>query len=144
RFAGQPISPRLGELAEPSRYQVGAAAAPVETAQLSAPPSAELAAKPRWDWAGKFLGSCTILLRKEVVGTLADGLRVNWHFKDARFVGPRLEGVFLPGAADWMRVRPDGVALVQVIGCLQTPSGARLHCSYGGIVDLGADGYARA
>jgi Protein of unknown function (DUF3237) len=31
-----------------------------------------------------------------------------------------------------------------VIGCLQTTTGARVFCSYGGIVDLGADGYARA
>ena len=144
RFAGQPLSPRLGGLAEPSRYQVGDDAAPVENAEPSANPSAELVAEPRWDWAGKFLGSCTIFLRKEVVGTLSDGLRINWHFREARYVGPHLEGVFLPGAVDWMRVRPDGVALVQVIGCLQTPSGARVHCSNGGILDLGADGYARA
>jgi hypothetical protein len=144
RFAGQPLSPRLGESAESSRYQVGGAAGPVATAEPSATPSAELVAEPRWDWTGRFLGSCTIFLRKEVVGTLSDGLRVNWHFKEARFVGPHLEGSFLPGAADWMRVRPDGVAIVQVIGCLQTTTGARIHCSYGGIVDLGADGYVRA
>ena len=144
RFAGQPLSARLGALAEPSWYQVGGSAVPAETAEPPATPSAELVAKPRWDWAGKFLGGCTIFLRKEVVGTMSDGLRVNWHFKEARFVGPRLQGAFLPGAADWMRVRPDGVAIVQVIGCLQTSTGARIHCSYGGIVDLGADGYARA
>jgi hypothetical protein len=144
RFAGQPISPRLGELAETSRYQVGGGALPLEAAQPLATPSAESVAKPRWDWAGKFLGSCTIFLRKEVVGSMSDGLRVDWHFKEAHFVGPHLEGDFLPGAADWMRVRPDGVALVQVIGCLQTTTGARVFCSYGGIVDLGADGYARA
>jgi hypothetical protein len=144
RFAGQPISPRLGELAETSRYQVGGGALPLAAAQPPATPGTELVAKPRWDWTGKFLGSCTIFLRKEVVGTMSDGLRVDWHFKEAHFVGPHLEGDFLPGAADWMRVRPDGVALVQVIGCLQTTTGARLFCSYGGIVDLGADGYARA
>jgi hypothetical protein len=144
RFAGQPISPRLGELAETSRYQVGGGALPLVAAQPPATPSADLVAKPRWDWIGKFLGSCTIFLRKEVVGTMSDGLRVDWHFKEAHFVGPHLEGDFLPGSADWMRVRPDGVALVQVIGCLQTTTGARVFCSYGGIVDLGADGYARA
>jgi predicted small integral membrane protein len=143
RFAGQPISPQLGELAEASRYQVGGAT-PVEAPAPPAKPSTELSAQPRWDWAGKYLGSCTIFLRKEVVGTMSDGLRVDWHFKEAHFVGPHLEGEFLPGAADWMRIRPDGVALVQVIGCLQTTRGARLFCSYGGIVDLGTDGYARA
>jgi hypothetical protein len=123
---------------------VGGDAPPLVAAQPPATPSAELVAKPRWLWAGKYLGSCTIFLHKEVVGTMSDGLRVDWHFKEAHFVGPHLEGDFLPGAADWMRIRPDGVALVQVIGCLQTTTGARLFCSYGGIVDLGVDGYARA
>jgi hypothetical protein len=144
RFAGQPISPRLGESPDCARYQVGCGAVTVATAESSATPSVEFAGEPRWDWSRRFLGTCTITLRKEEVGTLSDGLRVNWHFTEARFAGPDLEGAFLPGAADWMRVRADGVALVKVMGCLQTAKGARVYCSYGGIVDLGADGYARA
>jgi hypothetical protein len=47
RFAGQPISPRLGESAECPRYQVGGGAAPVETADHSATPSAKFAREPR-------------------------------------------------------------------------------------------------
>ena len=39
RFAGQSISPRLGELAECSRYMVARAADPVVTADSSPPPS---------------------------------------------------------------------------------------------------------
>ena len=97
----------------------------------------------RWPWDATFLGACTIQLRKEVVGVMADGLRVNWRFVEARFVGPVLEGAFLPGAADWMRIRPDGVGIVQVIGCIETRTGARVSTSYGGVVDLGRDGYAR-
>jgi hypothetical protein len=101
-------------------------------------------AECRWPWEARFLGACTIQLRKEVVGALSDGLRINWRFEEARFVGPVLEGAFLPGAADWMRIRPDGVGIVQVLGCIETRTGARVHTSYGGIVDLGRDGYARA
>jgi hypothetical protein len=101
-------------------------------------------AEGRWPWDARFLGACTIQLRKEVVGALSDGLRINWRFEEARFVGPVLQGAFLPGAADWMRVRPDGGGIVQVLGCLETRTGARVHTSYGGIVDLGRDGYARA
>jgi hypothetical protein len=144
RFAGQPISTRLLESAERPRYQVGRGAAQAEISDL--PPSAGpgLADPSRWPWDSRFLGACTIQLRKEVVGALADGLRINWHFVEARFVGPVLDGAFLPGAADWMRIRPDGVGLVQVLGCIQTRSGARVYTSYGGVVDLGRDGYARA
>jgi len=144
RFAGQPISPRLVESAECARYQVGCGAAPNETAQSPATSSANSALEPRWDWDARFLGTCTIILRKEVVGAVPDGLRIDWRFAEARFVGPVLEGAFLPGAADWMRIRTDGVGIVKVLGCIETRTGARIYTSYGGIVDLGADGYARA
>ena len=144
RFAGQPISARLAESAECARYQVGCGAAPIETAQSSATLSANSAGEPRWDWDARFLGTCTIILRKEVVGAVPDGLRIDWRFAEARFVGPVLEGAFLPGAADWMRIRTDGVGIVKVMGCIETRTGARIYTSYGGIVDLGADGYARA
>jgi Protein of unknown function (DUF3237) len=142
RFAGQPISTRLSETAECPRYQVGSGT-PVETSNLGPGTSPSLA-EYRWPWDARFLGACTIQLRKEVVGAVSDGLRINWRFEEARFVGPVLEGAFLPGAADWMRIRPDGVGIVQVLGCIETRTGARVYTSYGGIVDLGRDGYARA
>jgi hypothetical protein len=144
RFAGQPISPRLAESDECPRYRVGSGAVPAETAASSATPSAELAGEPRWDWGTKFLWTGKVSIRKEVVGALPDGLRINWHVTEGRFVGPGLEGVVLPGAADWMRIREDGIAIVNVTECLQTQSGALVYCSYGGLFDLGADGYPRA
>ena len=143
RFAGQPISTRLLELAECPRYQVGNGVTPIKTSS-SPPRTAPVSSESRWPWNARFLGACTIQLRKEVVGALADGLRINWRFEEARFLGPVLEGAFLPGAADWMRIRPDGVGIVQVLGCIETRTGARIYTSYGGIVDLGRDGYARA
>ncbi len=144
RFAGQPISARLAESAECPRYQVGCGAAPNETAQSPATSSANSALEPRWDWDARFLGTCTIILRKEVVGAVPDGLRIIWRFVEARFAGPVLEGTFLPGAADFMRIRADGVAIVQVQGCIETRKGARIYTSYGGNLDLGRDGYDRA
>jgi Protein of unknown function (DUF3237) len=142
RFAGQPISARLSETARCPRYQVGYET-PVETSNL-APGAAPSLSENRWPWDARFLGACTIQLRKEVVGAMSDGLRINWRFEEARFVGPVLDGAFLPGAADWMRIRPNGVGIVQVLGCIETRTGARIDTSYGGIVDLGRDGYARA
>jgi Protein of unknown function (DUF3237) len=142
RFAGQPISARLSETAKCPRYQVGYGT-PLETSNLMGG-TAPNVAEGRWPWDGRFLGACTIQLHKEVVGAMSDGLRINWRFEEARFVGPVLEGAFLPGAADWMRIRPDGVGIVQVLGCIETRTGARVYTSYGGIVDLGRDGYVRA
>jgi hypothetical protein len=144
RFAGQPISPRLVEAAESSRYQVGRVAVPVETADSSGPPSAAVAGEPCWAWGTKFLGTLTATLRKEALGATPDGARMDWYVNEGSFVGPGLEAVVLRGASDWMRIRQDGVGVVNVNACLQMRTGARIHCSYGGILDLGADGYARA
>jgi len=140
-FAGQPISPRLSESADHPRYQVGAIASTADT--HSQPASAVLGA-PRWNWSSRFLGACTIVLQKEMIGDAPDGLRIVWRFQEARFAGPILEGAYLPGAADWMLIRPDGIAIVQVKGCIETRKGARIYTSYGGYLELGRDGYARA
>lgn len=102
------------------------------------------AGQPRWSWKTTFLGSLTALLRKEVVGVTPDGLRINWHVTSGSFVGPGLDAVVLPGAADWMRIRRDGVAIVNVQACFETRQGVRVFGSYGGIFDLGADGFSRA
>ena len=142
RFAGQPISPGLWESAQCPRYQVGRGA--VETADPSPASSAERAGEPRWDWGTRFLWSATIIIRKEVVGELPDGLRINWNVVEGSFAGPGHEGIVLPGATDLMRIRKDGIGVVNVTEVLQTRRGARLYCSYGGIFELGAAGYARA
>ncbi|HXW13985.1 MAG TPA: DUF3237 domain-containing protein [Terriglobia bacterium] len=140
-FAGQPISRRLSESADHPRYQVRSVASTAETPHQPASP---VVGAPRWNWNSRFLGACTIALQKEVVGDTPEGLRIIWRFADARFAGPILEGAYLPGAADWMHIRPDGVAIVQVQGCIETPRGARIYTSYGGYLELGREGYARA
>jgi hypothetical protein len=144
RFAGRPISPRLADSSECCSYRVGRAADIVRSAEPPPASQATLVAQPRWNWTPRFIGSCTIMLRKEEIGPLSDGSRVNWHFVEGHFEGPELQGDFLPGGTDWMRIRPDGVALVEVRGSLQTPKGTRVYFSYSGIVELGPDGYARA
>jgi truncated hemoglobin YjbI len=139
-------APRPGQSEEPDFLPVlrlagrPAVAGPKEPVK----PPREGAAQPRWDWEPKFFGSLTALLRKEVVGPTPDGLRINWHVTEGSFVGPGFEAVVLSGAADWMRIRQDGVAIVNVQACFETPSGVRVYGSYGGVFDLGPDGYARA
>jgi hypothetical protein len=144
RFGGQPISPRLDESAECSRCQVGYGTVPVESTAPAIAPSGELAAKPTWEWHSRFLWTGVIIFTKEVVGKLPDGFRINWHLKEGHFAGPKYQGTVLPGAADYMRIREDGIGIVDVKETLQTRSGARLYCTYGGVFDLGPDGYARA
>jgi len=145
-FPGVPAAldqlPMLRFLADDSRQAASANQARV--IENSAGASSTGSVKPRWGWSTTFLGSLTATLRKEVVGVTPDGLRINWHVTKGSFVGPDFEAVVLPGAADWMRIRRDGVAIVSVQACFETKTGVRVYGSYSGIFDLGPDGFARA
>jgi len=48
------------------------------------------------------------------------------------FEGPRLKGKVLPGGADWLLVRPDGVGEIDVRATLQTDDGALIYVAYRG------------
>jgi hypothetical protein len=141
RFAGQPISARLGASTENGRYQVGRPEVAPETIRPSENAPAGAA---RWDWNAKFLGALTATVRKEVVGDTPDGFRIDWHVQEGAFVGPGFDCVVLPGATDWMRIRRDGVGIVDVQACFETRDGIRIYGSYGGVFDLGRDGFSRA
>ena len=133
RLVAQEIAPRLGALAAtpPSEEHSGAT-------------TAASGERPRWAWNSSFLGATTLMLRKEVVGAVPEGLRINWHVIEGKFVGPGVEATILPGAVDWSCIRRDGVGTVNVEACLETPTGERIYTRYGGVFDLGPDGYARA
>ena len=125
RFAGQPVSARMSD-------------------RPAAAPAAEPPPFPVWDWTTRFLASLSATVKRQDVGECPDGLRIDWLIDEGRFFGPHIEGVVLPGAADFMRVRRDGVAIVDVRACLETTTGARIFVAYGGTLDLGPDGYRRA
>ncbi len=144
RLAGQAISPRLSESAEGLQYQVGRVPGPVEAQPAEAFPGVAPGGEPRWAWHTTFLGALKVTLRKEVVGPTPDGLRIDWHVTEGHFVGPGFAAVVLPGGADWMRIRQDGVGVVNVTACLETRQHVRIFASYAGFLDFGPDGYARA
>jgi Protein of unknown function (DUF3237) len=144
RLFGRPISPRLSDSTDRASYRVGAAAVPIETDDSATPALGARDGEPRWAWSAPFLGSFSAALAKEPIGVTPEGLRIAWRVEHGRFVGPRLTAVVLPGATDWMRIRADGVGIINVRACLETTAGARIYVSYGGRLDLGSDGYARA
>lgn len=49
------------------------------------------------------------------------------------FVGPKLRGKVLPGGADWIVVRPDGVTTLDVRLVLETEDGAAIGMTYRGL-----------
>jgi truncated hemoglobin YjbI len=143
RLVGPEFSPRFGVSVRPSVYETHQEAEAVHAIPWRASGGA-VSAQSRWAWDTSFLGSLRAVLRKESVGATPDGLRINWHVTEGTFVGPGLDAIVLPGATDWMRIRRDGIAIVNVHACFETRDHVRVYGSYGGIFDLGSDGFARA
>jgi hypothetical protein len=77
-----------------------------------------------------------------IVGPTPDGIRVTWNAGHGSVDGPLLKATVLQ-AADWMRIRPDGIGDVDVQAVLETGDGARIMASYLGTIELGEDGYQR-
>jgi hypothetical protein len=79
----------------------------------------------------------------EVVGPVAEGIRVNFYSTGGRITGPKLEGKVRPAGGDWLTVRTDGVALLDVRTTFETNDGALILVTYQGMADLGEDGHTR-
>ena len=118
RLVAEQISPGLHALATTPPYGERPGGAAVTFGQ-----------QRRWGWNTTFLGSLTATLRKEVVGVMPDGFRINWHVIQGSFVGPGVEATILPGATDWSRIRKDGVGTVNVQATLETRTGERMYAS---------------
>jgi hypothetical protein len=99
---------------------------------------------PTWEWGFNFLATVNVRLSKEVIGDTPDGLHINWHIVEGILVGPGMEAVVCPGGADWMRIRRDGIGVVDVNASFRARSGAMIYANYSGQIDLGVDGYQRA
>lgn len=78
----------------------------------------------------------------EVIGPTGVGIRVNFHVEGGDIRGPRLQGRVLPVGADWLTLRHDGVAVLDVRATMQAGDGALIDVAYTGLGDLGADGHA--
>ena len=77
----------------------------------------------------------------EVIGPVADGLRLNAYISGGSLSGPRLNGTLRPVGADWLRVRTDGVGLVDARTTFELDDGALIYAQYTGVCDLGEAAY---
>jgi len=66
------------------------------------------------------------------IGVLPQGRRRIIPIEGGEFEGPRIRGQVLPFGADWMLIRPDGVAVIDVRATLQTDDDALIHMRYSG------------
>ena len=81
------------------------------------------------------------LAEPEVIGPVAEGLRLNVYITGGEALGPKVKGTIRPVGADWLTIRTDGVGVLDVRATLETDDGALIYTYYSGLADLGPDGY---
>jgi hypothetical protein len=92
-----------------------------------------------------FSYNATLYSPREVIGPVAEGLRLNAFVTGGKVDGPRLRGIVRPGSgADWLTIRTDGIAVLDVRGTIDTHDGGLIYRACRGLSDFGPDGYARA
>ena len=85
--------------------------------------------------------SATLENPPEMIGPVAEGLRLNVYITGGEVTGPKLNGRIRPVGADWLTVRTDGVAILDVRATMETHDGALIYVSYSGVGDLGESGH---
>lgn len=73
------------------------------------------------------------------VGPSPDGHRLIVGARGGTFEGPEIKAKLLPGGGDWLTMRADGTAAMDVRGTLQTDDGAIVYLFYGGRIVIPAD-----
>ncbi len=81
------------------------------------------------------------LAEPEVIGPVAEGLRLNIYLTGGEVLGPKVKGLVRPVGADWLTIRTDGVGILDVRATIETEDGALIYSYYKGIAELGPDGY---
>ena len=77
----------------------------------------------------------------EVVGPIAEGIRVHFYVTAGEVSGPKMRGRLRTVGGDWLLLRSDGIGVLDVRATLELDNGALIYTTYGGVVDLGPDGY---
>ena len=83
------------------------------------------------------------LTSPEIIGPTPEGLRVNVYVTSGEVFGPKLRGRFRPVGGDWLLIRPDGVGILDVRATMELDDGALIYTTYGGVAELGSDGYTQ-
>lgn len=97
----------------------------------------------RYPLNGDFLARFKITIESpRIAGPTPDGIRVTWNAASGSVAGPRLNAKLLQGA-DWMLIKKDGIASIDVGALLETSDGSRIVMNYSGIIELGEDGYEK-
>jgi len=115
------------------------------TAAPAAPATVEQCAPetPFWAYELQYFGSVTMVFRQEIIGETPDGFHINFFIESGRVVGPRIEATIRAEGADWLWIRRDGIAVIDVRATWETADGAVISYRSSGVLELGPDGYTK-
>jgi len=91
--------------------------------------------EPIFSYTGKLAS------QPEVIGLVPEGIRVNFYSTGGEISGPRVNGKVRAVGGDWLTVRKDGVAVLDVRTTFETDNGALILVTYSGMIDFGENGY---
>lgn len=77
----------------------------------------------------------------EILGETADGIRLNAYLAGGPVTGPRVQGKIRAVGGDWLRLRRDGVVILDVRTTIETDDGALILVRATGLADAGEDAY---
>ena len=98
-----------------------------------------------FDYRLEHICSYTATLKSppELIGPVPEGIRANFYVSGGEVHGPKLRGTIHPVGGDWLTVRADGVAVLDVRATMESNDGALIYVAYSGVSDLGEDGYQK-
>ncbi len=88
-----------------------------------------------------FSYEATAVPQPEIIGPVAQGMRLNAYFSGGTVSGPKVNGKILPVGGDFITVRTDGVGDIDVRLTIQTDDGALIYQTNTGVLELGENGY---
>jgi hypothetical protein len=92
----------------------------------------------------EFLASMTAGLDvPQVVGPTPDGVRMIYYVTGGTIEGPKIKGKVLPGGGDWLRLRADGISVLDVRATIETDDGALIYAHYPGYITASVELFAR-
>ena len=77
----------------------------------------------------------------EILGETGEGVRLNAYLAGGPVTGPRVQGKVRPVGGDWLRLRRDGVVILDVRTTIETDDGALILVQAVGPADAGEGAY---
>lgn len=97
---------------------------------------------PKFDLKLEYLFSRRTHVRREIIGPVGEGFRVNIYTEKGEVRGPKLVGTTGVGG-DWFTIRRDGMGIVDSRIMIHAGPEALVYSHYSGMTDFGPEAYER-